>query len=153
MTPIIRLTNRDDIAGLKAVLDRTKLFPSDMLPDMVAPFLSGEQSALWLTCLGEEGPVGLSYLVAEALTEGTWNMLALAVDPDHQGKGVGSAIVADAEARLKAQGQRLLIVDTSGTEAFARARQFYQKNGYEEEARIREFWAAGDDKITFRKAL
>lgn len=153
MTPDIKLTTADDIIGLQAVLDHTDLFPSAMLPDMLAPFLSGESGALWLTCWGEAGPIGLCYMVPEALTEGTWNMRALAIDPDHQGKGVGSALVADAEARLKAQGQRLLIVDTSGTEAFAQTRRFYRTNGYQDEARIRDFWAKGDDKITFRKAL
>ena len=46
-----------------------------------------------------------------------------------------------------------MIVDTSGTEAFAETRAFYRKNGYTEEARIRDYWADGDDKITFRKPL
>ncbi len=32
-------------------------------------------------------------------------------------------------------------------------RSFYRKIGNEEEARIREFYSAGVDKIVFRKAL
>ena len=46
-----------------------------------------------------------------------------------------------------------MIVDTSGTDDFAMTRKFYSQNGYEEEARIRDFWADGDDKVIFRKAL
>ena len=38
-------------------------------------------------------------------------------------------------------------------EKFAATRAFYRKNGYEEEARIREFYNPGEDKIIFRKAL
>ena len=45
------------------------------------------------------------------------------------------------------------LVETSGLPEFERARAFYRKCGYEEEARIREFYNAGEDKIVFRKAL
>lgn len=80
-------------------------------------------------------------------------MLALAVLPLLQGKGHGGALVAQLETTLKGRDQRLLIADTSGVAAFARTREFYRKNGYTEEARIRDFWAAGDDKIVFWKSL
>jgi ribosomal protein S18 acetylase RimI-like enzyme len=46
-----------------------------------------------------------------------------------------------------------LIVDTSSLPEFESTRNFYRKNGYTEEARIREFWKAGDDKIIYRKSL
>ncbi|SLN20642.1 GNAT family N-acetyltransferase [Pseudooctadecabacter jejudonensis] len=151
--PIIRPTSTDDIAGLQAVLDGTELFPSEMLPDMLAPFLSGDTEAFWLTCHKGGEAVGLCYTVPEELAEGTWNMLALAVRPDMQGKRLGAALVKTAEQHLKNKGQRILIVDTSGTDDFALTRQFYAQNGYEEEARIRDFWAHGDDKVIFRKAL
>jgi ribosomal protein S18 acetylase RimI-like enzyme len=57
------------------------------------------------------------------------------------------------ENALRANGQRLLLVETSGLPIYERTRAFYAKCGYEEEARIRDFYTAGDDKIVFRKAL
>ncbi|MBF9050318.1 GNAT family N-acetyltransferase [Roseobacter sp. HKCCD9010] len=150
---MIKATSTDDIAGLQAVLDGTELFPSEMLPDMLAPALAGETEAFWLTCLCDGEAVGLCYTVPEDLADGTWNMLALAVRPDLQGKRIGAALVKAAEERLKDRGQRILIVDTSSSDDFALTRKFYAQNGYEEEARIRDFWADGDDKVVFRKAL
>ncbi|MEM6610126.1 MAG: GNAT family N-acetyltransferase [Pseudomonadota bacterium] len=151
--PIIKATSNDDISGLRAVLDRTELFPSEMLTKMLAPYLAGETEAFWLTCHNDGEPVGLCYTVPEDLADGTWNMRALAVRPDLQGKRLGAALVHAAEQHLKDKGQRILIVETSGTDAFALTRKFYAQNGYEEEARIRDFWADGDDKVIFRKAL
>lgn len=58
-----------------------------------------------------------------------------------------------ARRAIDADGVRILLADTSGTEDFAATRGFYAAKGYTEEARIRDFWAAGDDKVTFRKAL
>jgi GNAT superfamily N-acetyltransferase len=151
--PIIKATSTDDIAALQAVLDATELFPSEMLPDMLAPSLAGETKGFWLTCHSNDEPVGLCFTVPEEMADGAWNMLALAVRPDMQGKGFGASLVRTAEQRLKDQGQRILIGDTSGAEGFALTRRFYAKIGYEEEARIRDFWADGDDKVIFRKAL
>jgi ribosomal protein S18 acetylase RimI-like enzyme len=50
-------------------------------------------------------------------------------------------------------GARMLLVETSGLASFERQRTFYRKCGYNEEARIRDFYQAGEDKIVFRKAL
>ena len=150
----IRPTTHDDIAPLQAVLADTELFPSEMLPDMVSGFLSDDQSSdIWLTCEADGEAVGFCYAVPEELAEGAWNMLAIAIQPTNQGSGCGGAITRHLEAELKGRGQRILLADTSGTNGFARTREFYRKNGYVEEARIRDFWAAGDDKITFWKSL
>lgn len=150
----IRPTRHDDIAALQAVLDGTELFPSEMLPDMVGGFLAGgEDSDIWLTCETEGRAVGFCYAVPEALADGAWNMLAIAVLPDEQGHGLGGAIVGQLEAMLREREQRILIADTSGADDFAPTRAFYRKQGYAEEARIRDFWAEGDDKIVFWKSL
>ena len=150
----IRPTKSEDIPALKEVLDATELFPSEMLPDMLGGFLSVKESEdVWLTCEADGQAIGFCYAMPEALTEGTWNMLAIAVLPSSQGNGAGHAIVGALESSLRERGNRILIADTSGTADFALTRDFYRKNGYSEEARIRDFWAEGDDKVTFRKAL
>ena len=87
------------------------------------------------------------------MTEGTWNVLAIAVHPDAQGRGHGSALMRHIEASLAERGERVLLVETSGVPAFDRTRAFYRGLDYDEEARIRDYWAAGDDKVVFRKAL
>lgn len=125
-----------------------------MLPDMLSGFLSGDGSeSVWMTAEEDGNAIGFCFASPEALTEGTWNMLAIAVLPAKQGGGAGSAMVSALEKHLAEQGNRILIADTSGTDDFAQTREFYRKNGYTEEARIRDFWAAGDDKVVFWKAL
>ena len=150
--PKVRTTIMEDMEALQIVLEETGLFPPDLLPEMLAAS-EGEDGGFWLSGLVEGTAMGLCHAKPEQLTEGTWNMLALAVRPDVQGQGLGQALVAGAEACLRERGQRLLIVETSGTAGYAQARRFYAQAGYAEEARIRDFWAAGDDKVILRKAL
>ncbi len=140
--------------ALQLVLMGTDLFPPEMLPDMLSSFLSVEHSEdHWLTCEQDGRAIGFCYAVPEQLAEGTWNMLAIAVLPQKQGSGAAQEIVRQLESDLRSQGQRILIADTSGTDSFAATREFYRKSGYVEEARIRDFWANGDDKVVFWKAL
>ena len=47
----------------------------------------------------------------------------------------------------------MLIVETSGSDDFERVRTFYANRGYQEEGRIRDFYATGYDKVAFRKVL
>lgn len=149
----IRLTIAADVPALIGVIDETDLFPSDMLEEMLAPSPAGQNDAICLTCLHGTAPVGLCYSEPERMADAVWNMRALAILPAVQGNGLGGQLVSHMERVLTATGQRLLIVDTSGTEDFALTRSFYQKAGYEEEARIRDYWAVGDDKVTFCKLL
>ncbi|MEM7441641.1 MAG: GNAT family N-acetyltransferase [Pseudomonadota bacterium] len=148
----IRPTSSTDIPALQTILRDTGLFPPEMLPDMLAAHLAAQGEALWLTC--EDGAVsGFCYAEPEALTDGTWNMLAIAVAPSAQNNGAGRALVSALEDALRQYGARVLIADTSGTEEFAATRAFYRSAGYVEEARIRDFWSKGDDKVVFWKGL
>jgi ribosomal protein S18 acetylase RimI-like enzyme len=149
----IRPVKPDDLPALKTVIDATGLFPSAMLDDMMAGYLGGEVgNEFWLT-IDDDGPIAVAYYMPERMTQGTWNLLLIAILPDHQGQGQGAALVAHIEQALQARGERVLLVETSGLPSFDRMRAFYRKCGYDEEARIRDFYQAGEDKIIFRKAL
>jgi ribosomal protein S18 acetylase RimI-like enzyme len=153
MTPVIRPSLREDLPALGAVADATGLFSSEMLEGMTAGFFAGETpDEQWLT-VDDGGPVAFAYCIPEAVTEGTWNVLAIAVHPRVQGRGHGTALMRHVEEALRARGERILLVETSGLPSFERARAFYRGLGFDEEARIRGFYAAGDDKVIFRKAL
>jgi ribosomal protein S18 acetylase RimI-like enzyme len=54
----------------------------------------------------------------------------LAVDPDHQGGGVGSALTGFALERLEEAGMKVAMVETGGDPGHAAARRTYEKAGY-----------------------
>ncbi|WP_298839668.1 GNAT family N-acetyltransferase [uncultured Roseobacter sp.] len=151
--PVLRAATRADIPDLRAVLEGTDLFPPEMLQDLMEPFLSGTDEDFWLTVTTDGTAAGLCWCRPEPLTDGTWNMLALGVLPARHGQGLGAALAASAETRLRETGQRMLIVDTSGSSDFEGARTFYRACNYKQVAVIPDYWAAGDDKVTFCKML
>lgn len=154
---MIRPTTPDDTGAILELAVAAGIVPAGETAELAAVLadaLAGKLGPdhVWVTD-DDGGPVGVAYYAPERMTDGTWNLYMIAVRPDRQGQGRGAALLRHVERSLAARGARVLIVDTSGLPEFERTRAFYQKCGYDEEARIREFWKAGDDKIVYRKAL
>lgn len=149
---MIRPTILDDATALLAIAKAIGFEPGEckVLSEMMADYFSGNNDHIWLTD-DDNGPVGVAYCAPERMTNGTWNLLFIAIQPEYQGQGRGTSLIGHVEQLLRAQGARLLLVETLAS--FDRTRAFYRKCGYEEEAQIRDFYDAGADKIVYRKLL
>jgi ribosomal protein S18 acetylase RimI-like enzyme len=88
---------------------------------------------------------------ATPLTKGTYDLYWIATHPDVQGSGYGQALMEFVERRVDEERGRLLVLETSSKESYGNTVRFYRRFGYEEASRIRDFYDAGDDKITFVK--
>jgi len=86
-------------------------------------------------------------------TVGTFDIYWLAVCPEHQNRGVGTSLVRYATTIIKDLKGRMIAVDTSGSERYLSTRRFYEKLGYHNEARIKDFYSTGDDKIIYVKKV
>ena len=151
---MIRPATAADQAAIAEVLGTIELFPPEILPEQLADYLDNpDTDHFWFVHEAAGTVTGFCYCVPEALTDRTYNLLAIGVRADRQGKGVGSDLMRHAESALAAAGKRLLLVDTSGTEDFALVRRFYVGLGYTKEAVIRDYWGVGDDKVVFWKGL
>jgi ribosomal protein S18 acetylase RimI-like enzyme len=84
-------------------------------------------------------------------TDRTFDLYWIAVDPGAQRGGSGTQLLTEVERRLRGENARMLIVETSSRSEYAPTRHFYEKRGYAEAARVREFYAPLDDRIIFTK--
>ena len=156
-TAKIRIAKPDDKDTIMNLAEAIGLFEGEELEElsgMLGGYFEGSvgEGHSWVIC-EDNGVVGVAYFAPEQYAYGVYNLYFIAVHPKYQGKGYGSAIVNHVEKTLAEQGERLLLVETSGLPNFELTRKFYRKQGYEEEARIRDYYKPGDDKIIFRKAL
>ncbi len=153
---MIRPSIPDDTLALIAIADAIGFQANELeeLSEMLTDYFGGDSNSdrFWITD-DDNGPVGVAYCEPERMTNRTWNLQLIAIRPDRQGQGRGATLLRYVEQTLTARGGRMLLVETSGLPEFERTRAFYRQCGYEEEARIRDFYAAGDDKVVFRKVL
>ncbi len=87
------------------------------------------------------------------LTKGTWDLYWAAVAPQKQGHGIGRALFALAERKIKEAQGRLALIETSTKPEYERTRRFHYSQGYQLACRIADFYAPGDDKLIFQKRL
>jgi ribosomal protein S18 acetylase RimI-like enzyme len=95
--------------------------------------------------------VGYACWGSTPATDRTWDLYWIAVDTSLQGAGIGTILLEEVERRLARQHARMLIAETSSRSDYAATRGFYGRRGYAEAARVRDFYAPGDDRIIFVK--
>lgn len=154
---MIRTATPDDTAAIVGLAVSSGLFPADGAGDVeteiAAHFADPGAGRRCLIDDGEGDPVAVALYQPITATDRAWYLTMIGVRADRQGHGLGTAVLDRVEADLRSRGQRLLLVETSGTPDFARTRAFYAGCGYTEEARVRDFYEAGDDMVVFHKAL
>lgn len=87
------------------------------------------------------------------LTRRSYDLYWIVVAPSAQGEGVGRALLERVERAVAARGGGTLYIETSGRDAYARARRFYRRAGYRVAARLADFYAPGDHKVMFCKPV
>ena len=97
--------------------------------------------------------IGFAYYAPAAMTENTWYLYWIAVSKQIQARGVGGTLLRHAEDDARTAGARLFLLETSSLPHYDLTRRFYLKNGYEQEAVLRDYYAQGDSMVVFRKPL
>ena len=87
------------------------------------------------------------------LTEGTYDLYWIAVNPSVQSKGIGSKLINYVETHLRNKAGRLILIETSGKPSYEKERRFYEKNLYNKFVEIKDFYDIGDSLVVYGKYL
>jgi ribosomal protein S18 acetylase RimI-like enzyme len=97
--------------------------------------------------------LGYACFGATPATDRTYDLYWIAVHPDAQRAGAGSALMDAVERQLESRPARMLVIETSSRSDYASTRRFYEKRGYTQAARLLDFYARGDDRVVLSKRL
>ncbi len=87
------------------------------------------------------------------MTDQSWYLYWIAVSKTIQARGVGRELLLYLEDEIRKLGGRVLFIETSSLPHYELTRKFYLKNGYDQEATLRDYYAEGDSMVVFRKKL
>jgi GNAT superfamily N-acetyltransferase len=107
-----------------------------------------------VTCEESGLLLGFAYYAPAAMTDRSWYLYWIVVRTDRQARGVGSRLLGHLEDDIRVNHRgRVLFVETGSLPHYELTRKFYLKNGYEQHALLKDYYAAGDSMVVFRKEL
>lgn len=159
MNIMLRNLKQNDCPLLERLLSRVTVFGQEdetLAMELIYDALGkpGQTDYLfWIASDENDCPVGYACFGPTPLTEGTFYLYWIAVDPTFSGHGVGTTLLEAVEEKIKSLNGRMLLVETSSSQPYELARQFYLKNGYHLAGTIRDFYRDGEDRMTYAKRL
>jgi ribosomal protein S18 acetylase RimI-like enzyme len=154
----IRALRSGDIEPLHDLLRRVAVFEPHEIgvaEELLSEALSGSPD--YLVSVAEDTTTKriLGYVchghnpVTDALHDLYW----IAVEPSAQRAGLGRALLAHTEDRVRESHGRGIAIETSGRAEYAAARRLYERCGYGKVAEIADFYKPGDSMLMYLKFL
>lgn len=155
----IRKMIAEDRAAISHLLEATGMFtPAELSValELIDIYLTNKEQKDYLIYIATDQRkevVGYVCYGPTPATDGTFDLYWIAVSPTMQQQGVGKALLSFAEQQIMQQNGRMIIIETSSQPKYKPTQDFYLRNHYQIEARIKDFYRIGDDRLIFVKRL
>jgi GNAT superfamily N-acetyltransferase len=155
---VIRPTQPEDADSILHLAGAEPLFSkeeAETVAELLEAYLTQDdhEGYFFLSALDEGKLLGFACFGPTPLTQGTFDLYWIAVSSTARGQGVGRALMAQVEDKVRALGGRVIVLDTSGRPEYERTRAFYHRIGYTHSGTVPDFYAPGDDLIIFSRLL
>ena len=152
------IPQKDDLERVKNIVESTNFFYNYEIPvavELIQEYLDkGKESGYeFVFAIVNDEVVGYSCYGQIACTNGSYDLYWIVVHNNFRGKGFGKIILNETEQKVKENGGRLLIAETSSQEKYIPTQKFYENNNYICEANIKDFYEIGDGKLMYVKRL
>jgi ribosomal protein S18 acetylase RimI-like enzyme len=102
---------------------------------------------------GQDQPLGYLCYGPIPMTVGAFDLYWIVIDPGVQGRKIGSTLLEYLEEEVRGLKGRMILADTSSIPSYEKANRFYIKKGFQEVARISDYYWEGNDRITYCKKI
>jgi GNAT superfamily N-acetyltransferase len=152
------LPEKRDINRVMEIVESTKFFYDhevEVAAELVAERLSHGESTGYYFVFAEVDGVTAAYSCFGpiSLSKTSFDLYWIATHNDFRGKGIGRQLLEETYKHARSMGCKIIIAETSGLEHYAPTRAFYISNKFELEARLKNFYDEGDDKLFYTKRI
>jgi GNAT superfamily N-acetyltransferase len=148
----------DDAAAVRRIVESSGFFSAaeiDVAVELVDERLAKGAASGYEFVFAEAGgrTVGYTCYGLIACTVASYDLYWIAVEESHRGGGLGRVLLEESERRILAAGGQRVYIETSNRAQYLPTRGFYLRCGYAEEAVLKDFYAPGDDKVIYGRAV
>jgi D-alanine-D-alanine ligase len=147
---------KEDCDNIHKLLELTGFFSDEELKvavELIEEKLSlGNKSTYEFIFAEKDGAlIGYTCYGLIPLTKASYDLYWIAVNPDHQGSGIGRVLLSMTEENIKQSCGLQIYSETSSRKQYLPTRKFYISCGYKKGAYFPDFYYPGDGKIIFYK--
>jgi GNAT superfamily N-acetyltransferase len=149
---------KKDISRVMEIVESTRFFYDhevEVAAELVAERLAHGESTGYFFVFAEENGITIAYSCYGpiSMSKTCFDLYWIVTHNDYRGKGVGRKLLEETYRHAKEMGCKIIIAETSGLEHYAPTRAFYISNNFVNEARIKDFYDEGDDKLFYTKRI
>jgi GNAT superfamily N-acetyltransferase len=147
-----------DIESIRDIVVSTKFFYNheiEIAVELITERLNlGEQTGYYFVFAELDGAtVAYSCFGPIEMSKTCFDLYWIATHNDCRGKGIGKKLLDETCNVARSMGCRIIIAETSGLPHYAPTRAFYDTTGFILEARLKDFYDTGDDKLFYTKRI
>ena len=147
-----------DIERVREIVESTMFFYDhevEIAAELVAERLADGESTGYYFVFAEADGITVAYSCFGPITmsKTSFDLYWIATHNDYRGKGIGRRILEETCEQARSMGCSIIIAETSGLPHYEPTRAFYLSNKFELEARLKDFYAMGDDKLFYTKRI
>jgi ribosomal protein S18 acetylase RimI-like enzyme len=153
----IRKFEKSDITQLAEIVRETKVFHEEEIGVAIelmeiAANEKDQKDYVLYSYVDQTGDLQGYYCVGPTpMTRSTFDLYWIAVHPRMHRKKIGHDLLEHCEQQVQELGGTLLVVETSSQPKYEPTRKFYIRHQYNETARIKDYYAPGDDLVIYTK--
>ena len=159
MTMISEGIRRKDLKRLEEILRSTGFFYEfeirtalEIADETISEGME-KSGYYWVKVTDGKEIVAFANYGKNAFSTHSWDLYWIAVHQDSRHMKFGSALLKAIEDNVRKAGGKILWIETSGRPLYASTEGFYQRNGYELQASLKDFYGPGDPKQIYAKFL
>ena len=152
--PIVA-ADRDSLARMLQRIEQFKPDEVEVALELIDDSIRDARASGYETLVAAENDDIVGYICfgPTPMTERTFDLYWIAVDPAQQGRGLGNALYPAFAEQLRARGPAQVRIETSSQESYAATGGFYERLGFTIDGRLRDFYAPGDDLLIFYRQI
>jgi ribosomal protein S18 acetylase RimI-like enzyme len=152
------IPEKHDIERVREIIESTKFFYDheiEIAVELVTERLNlGELTGYNFVFAEADGvTVAYSCFGPIQMSDTSFDLYWIATHNDFRGKGIGKILLDETVTKAREMGCKILIAETSGLPHYAPTRAFYDSTKFVLEARLKDFYKMGDDKLFYTKRI
>lgn len=153
-----RIVAKDDYEAMLELFKAITLFTDDerlVIKELLDTYLFNEtqKDYLFYVSTSEKQLTAFICFGPTPMTSNTFDLYWVGTHPEYRRQGLAESLINVMKDYMKSQNAKIIRVETASQDLYSQTVAFYDRLGFQAEARLKDFYRDGDDLIIYTMRL